>query len=424
MTTILYVEDEPDVQQGYARALGRLCDELLLANNGEEGLSVYLENKPDIIVSDINMPKKNGIEMAKEIHQVNPEQIIIFTTAHSESVYLLDAIDIQVDSYLLKPVDKNKLKQKINKIIKRLALEKEVLFNQNITQQILNKQSSISFVTDLESISFSSQSFLELFHIKTVSEFFKRYASILDVFIDDKNYLHADSKASFLSKYYDASALHRLVKIKPKNNLDLPSVFQIQIDRIDQTDIGDKGKGELCLISLTDITHLDEYKVLTEHKANYDPLTNIYNRGKFEEIFHYEQAQSLRHQADLTIAIIDIDHFKGFNDNYGHQAGDEALVALSHAISTHIRASDTFARWGGEEFTLIMPKTDKISAYNVCEKLRVIVSKIPIRDDIHITISIGISSLEEDDGLHELFERCDAALYKAKDGGRNRVEVN
>lgn len=97
---ILYVEDEDDVRDGYARALQRISKHLYTANNGLEGLELYKKVKPDIIISDIKMPKMNGLEMTKAIREIDENANVIFTTAHSESAYLLEAIELHAEGYL------------------------------------------------------------------------------------------------------------------------------------------------------------------------------------------------------------------------------------------------------------------------------------------------------------------------------------
>jgi len=132
-TTILYVEDEDDVRDGYARALQRISKELITAENGMIGLQKYKEFLPDIVISDIKMPVMDGLEMVKAIKEINPDANIIFTTAHSESAYLLEAIEHHVDGYLLKPVQKNTLIALVEKVSKNIMLEKE---NEKLKQQL------------------------------------------------------------------------------------------------------------------------------------------------------------------------------------------------------------------------------------------------------------------------------------------------
>lgn len=124
--TILYVEDEDAVREGYMKPLKRYAKSLFIASDGEIGLELYKNNKIDIVVTDIKMPKMDGLTMIKEIKKINQDQIIIITSAHSDSKSFLEAISLQVDGYLLKPVDKNLLKEKINYFSKQIIYEKEM----------------------------------------------------------------------------------------------------------------------------------------------------------------------------------------------------------------------------------------------------------------------------------------------------------
>jgi len=121
--TILYVEDDENIRLNTKRPLQYLSNKLFLASNGLEGLKIYKKEKIDIVISDIKMPKMNGIEMAKEIKKINPDQYIIFITAHSDTNFFLEAIDLQVDGYILKPIDYNLLKNKVFKISEQIKLK-------------------------------------------------------------------------------------------------------------------------------------------------------------------------------------------------------------------------------------------------------------------------------------------------------------
>ena len=121
--TILYVEDEQGIRDNLTSILSHFCDKIITASNGQEGLELYEQCKPDIIVSDIRMPKMDGIEMVKAIREIEPKIHILFTTAYSESQYFLDAIELQVDGYILKPIDLDKLATKIQKIKDNILLK-------------------------------------------------------------------------------------------------------------------------------------------------------------------------------------------------------------------------------------------------------------------------------------------------------------
>ncbi len=410
--TVLYVEDDKDVRLGYERALKRYVKKLFVAKDGLEGLEVYKLHKPDIIISDINMPNKNGIDMAKEIKEIKKDQAIIFTTAHTESKYTLEALKMQADGYMVKPINKKNLREKVEEIARHITLEKESIKNQKILQKILDNQTSITVLTDFENIEFASKSFFSLFEVENKNEFFQTYPNMLDIFVKHDNYINGSDKYEFLKKYSLAGDENKIVSIAALDG-DVKAFF-IEIDMVD----------DLYILTLTDITDIQKEKLRAEHTASYDRLTSVYNRAKFEEIFEIKFHSAKRYKRELSVAILDIDHFKNVNDTYGHLIGDKILKLLATTCLKSIRKTDIFARWGGEEFVLLMDETDLNSAKFVCENLRITIEKMTEKNLPQITVSIGITSINDKDTKSTLFERADKALYFAKQSGRNRVEMN
>jgi len=124
--------------------------------------------------------------------------------------------------------------------------------------------------------------------------------------------------------------------------------------------------------------------------------------------------------------MIDIDHFKNINDTYGHKAGDKALALIANQIQNNLRESDFLARFGGEEFVVLMPETDLDSAIIAADKLLKAVEQCQFHyqnAQVNITVSAGLSQLREDDSTETLFQRADEAMYRAKEAGRNRCLV-
>jgi diguanylate cyclase (GGDEF)-like protein len=122
--------------------------------------------------------------------------------------------------------------------------------------------------------------------------------------------------------------------------------------------------------------------------------------------------------------MLDIDHFKKVNDRHGHPVGDLVLKQFAETLRPHLRATDTLARWGGEEFMLLLPSTPAVDARVLAENLRERVGNALMPVQGNITISIGMTEYRPPETLHELFRRVDAALYEAKDSGRDRVVEN
>jgi diguanylate cyclase (GGDEF)-like protein/PAS domain S-box-containing protein len=167
---------------------------------------------------------------------------------------------------------------------------------------------------------------------------------------------------------------------------------------------------------------LEEKVREVEYISNTDTLTSIANRKKFEEELKKESARANRYKHPLSLAIFDLDFFKNINDTHGHKTGDLVLQKISRLVLNHIRKVDFFARWGGEEFTIIFPDLGLENAARVAEKLRTLVSRYEVEPDLFVTCSFGVSEYVEDELVEGLFKRADRALYRAKELGRNRVE--
>jgi len=165
---------------------------------------------------------------------------------------------------------------------------------------------------------------------------------------------------------------------------------------------------------------------IVERQALVDGLTGLANRRRSESALDEEIVRASRLGSDLTLAILDIDHFKEVNDRYGHAAGDSVLKELALILNHSLREIDTAGRWGGEEFALILPGTDTAGGARLCERIRETLAerRIPIEDGmaVSVTASFGVSGFGHTGSRERLLAAADEALYRAKRGGRNRVE--
>jgi diguanylate cyclase (GGDEF)-like protein len=176
--------------------------------------------------------------------------------------------------------------------------------------------------------------------------------------------------------------------------------------------------GYLILMLKTLHRHYREFKTLSRH----DPLTKIRNRRSFFELSQQILNIAKRTKQPLSLIMIDIDNFKHINDTYGHIIGDEILIHLVHSINALIRESDIFARFGGEEFIILLPETELSGSVELCEKIRTYIENTIFSDDkvsVPFTISLGTSELQDEKLLRELIQKADAALYQSKLNGRN-----
>jgi diguanylate cyclase (GGDEF)-like protein len=158
--------------------------------------------------------------------------------------------------------------------------------------------------------------------------------------------------------------------------------------------------------------------------ARTDPLTGLLNHGAFHQRLEEEIKRSARYGRCLSLALLDIDHFKLVNDRHGHRAGDETLRAIAEHVRSHARETDVVGRVGGEELAWLMPESDLPGAAHAAERLRSVVAATPMAHVGRVTVSIGVAELETDGSAGDLFGAADAAMYRAKEAGRNRVRVS
>jgi len=164
-----------------------------------------------------------------------------------------------------------------------------------------------------------------------------------------------------------------------------------------------------------------------ERLANFDSLTGLYNRRAILGRLDEQTRHAKRYQEDLSLIMADLDHFKKVNDRYGHLVGDDVLESVGRLVQQSIRATDRAGRYGGEEFLVILPRTDLPSGVNVAERTRKLVEAARMKggkgEVLGITISLGVSSYRAGEEAESLVSRADDVLYRAKKNGRNRVET-
>ena len=180
----------------------------------------------------------------------------------------------------------------------------------------------------------------------------------------------------------------------------------------------------LALALVDSIRVLQSKRQEAEQLAARDPLTSLNNRRSFLDKAHTLLSIAQRRHRPISIILLDIDRFKTINDRYGHAAGDEVLLSISHILQASARNGDLIARWGGEEFLVLLPETDLAAAMVMAERLRFFIAETPLfwqGDKISFTASFGVSQYQQQSNLNELISEADHYLYQSKDDGRNTV---
>ena len=198
------------------------------------------------------------------------------------------------------------------------------------------------------------------------------------------------------------------------------NVHAVPIDKFILLSLDGDGNSEL----LAKIDELLEQNALLERLRSTDALTGVWNRGQFERAVTLELDRSVRFKQALSLVLLDIDHFKRINDTYGHRVGDSVLKEMTRVTSGAIRLIDGLYRWGGEEFAVLAASTSYGNAGRLAEKLRSTIERHTFAEVGKVTVSIGVAEHHSPESLEDWFSRVDAALSRAKDGGRNQVCVD
>jgi diguanylate cyclase (GGDEF)-like protein/PAS domain S-box-containing protein len=186
---------------------------------------------------------------------------------------------------------------------------------------------------------------------------------------------------------------------------------------------------QLYVALLHDISHHKQSETALQRAALADPLTGIANRRQFDACLDKEWQRAIRTARPLSLLVLDVDHFKQFNDLLGHAAGDQCLQAVADTLQAHaLRATDLAARYGGEEFVLLLPDTPYAGAASVAESIRAGIEKLRVRNprsatSDYVTVSVGAATFvpTQFDDIRSLFLTADRAMYDAKAAGRNRI---
>lgn len=367
------------------------------------------------------MPVLTGIEMTKKIREKDENIPIIVTTAFNTIELLTESLELDISGYLVKPINNKQLVNKLENRAKFIISKKEEDKRNKTLQAIINADNHLLIVSDLEKTLFINNTFMKYFNVEDCEEFNEKYNNLIDMFMEQEGFLHKgllNEDEDFMELLLRTDEANRNVMVFDFNTF-IPKSFNINITPIDRA-----SNKDIYLISLMDISQMTIEKAKLQNKVYFDNLTNIYNRNKVDEEFEAEITNANKSGKIFSMILIDIDHFKSFNDTYSHLVGDEVLVTIAKTIKKVTRESDTFARWGGEEFVMILPRTTKENAAIVAEHLRQTVEKIKHPTAGNVTASFGVAQYEINDTQESIYTKCDEALYLAKESGRNRVCVN
>jgi len=421
--SILVVEDQHIILSYIKGILENKFGTIYTALNGAEGLELYKTHKPDIVITDLQMPVMDGLEMIQHIRKLDPDAKILITSAYSNTNYMLKAIDLGVNGFHIKPIDSDRLLEQIDALVKQLSLEEKALEEEEKFRVLSSAARDAIVMMDINGMTtFWNKGAERIFGFTredAIGKELHRFLAPEYYYEDHKkamSHFKSTGNGKFIGKTIELKALRKdrtpitvelsLTSVKLHNEWNAIGIMR---------DITDRIKAEEEIVKA--------YKKM-DILAHTDHLTQLSNRLDMMEKLNYECSRFERSGVQFSIAIGDVDSFKDVNDTYGHQAGDKVLNGIARLLKSNVRKQDIVGRWGGEEFILMYPKTNLQGAIFVTEKIRKSIEEADFEYDekiIHTTITFGVATYDEKMDIDACIKLADKALYKGKKDGKNCV---
>jgi len=415
---ILLVEDSRFVATVMSNVLLERGYKTESVPSGEEALRRMARKPlPDLVLMDIELAGKlDGVAAALEIGERHDVPVVFLTAGATEET--LEKIrNVTAYGYVLKDRDMAALLSTVDMALKLHEAKVRLKVREATLEAIMNNASDAIVLFDSEGrIFFWNPAAERLFGYSTEESLDRNFFELLVPAEDESGWLHA-IKGELAQEAVRSLPSGWTVEFKALcrdgSTVDIEvalSTFEVGSTRYNvgiARDISRRKQFEKELVKLS-IT---------------DPLTGVYNRRHFERRIRDEIKKARLEGRDLSLVILDLDHFKSINDRFGHDKGDQVLKATTDLIREHLQGKGTLARWGGEEFVILLPGLSAADAADLAETLREGINNMRFDGDAEITASFGVAGLAPDDTFDTLIKKADNMLYEAKANGRNRVRA-
>jgi diguanylate cyclase (GGDEF)-like protein len=390
---VLVVDDDPNLRKTLADILKLKGYEAVIAADGVEAIAEAQQVIFSLALIDLMLPDIPGLEVMTHIKSISPLTEVIILTGHASMDTAIEATAQGAFSYVLKPYQMDELLQKIGHAVERMQAQEEILRLASFPRLHPNPVIELAPAGELTYLNPAAETLFPELSAMGLSH----------------PLLHGavEMISALRHRKQQGESIYETQLGEATYELHLSYVQDVNLIRIYVMDITQRKRTE------------EEIHLL----ATTDSLTGIANRREFTAILTREVERAKRYGVPMSLAMYDLDHFKRVNDAFGHDVGDYVLQTVTNLVKANIRATDVVARWGGEEFMVLMPHSDIQAARSVAEKLRLAIADNRFDKVNKLTVSFGVVVFEPQDDLNSLLKRVDDALYQGKEQGRNRVEI-
>lgn len=435
-TSVLIVEDDPHISELASRIL-RASHRIDVAMTGMEAVEAYAPGKYDIILLDVQLPEMSGSDVLKHIMARSPSQAVVIMTAHggtdlAEELMIEGAVD-----FIQKPFKADQLRRVMsiaahreNYLISNAQFEEKVLTIQKNEeryrhlseehQRLLDHLATVVIELDKDgNIKFINQSWIGLTGFN-LSETIGRKLSVFQFTASDQNQNVQIQNA--LEAIVTCEIQHKKMEFQLICKSGSPLWVEAQFNVLEK---------DYKVIGITaTLDNIDERKlaqIRLNHLASHDTLTDLYNRHYFDTELNRLTSSALTQSVSHALLYLDLDHFKVINDTQGHYQGDIILKEVADTLKRVKREADILCRVGGDEFALLLPRTDSEAAVNLAQKICDTLKSGHFKFDervYRISCSVGVTAIDgEIDDPSTYLQQADIALYVAKRRGRNLVHM-
>ncbi|EMJ6442903.1 GGDEF domain-containing protein [Bacillus cereus] len=401
---VLYIENGCKHQQTVENIHPK-C--MFIANSFEEGELLFQRTKPHIIITYVT--DYSQIKYIKNMYTPHSTFIVIWDQQITKE--FTDVLALGIRNIVIAPVTPQAVLEEVNKSLYQLSLVRQVSLQQELLQTMFDFQNDLLFIVEDDEIVDCNTNFLAFFGYENLFTYREQHLVFAEHFIRENGYYSTTHDITWLDDTLSSGR-----RIKMLNYEGVVSTFLLRATPLPE----DLSR---FIVKCTEITELDEIYQEQERLAMIDSLTEIYNRLKFQQILEVEWEKVIRSDEKIAIILFDIDNFKTVNDTYGHDFGDLALIQLAELMKSKVEQQHVFARWGGEEFIILVTNTVEKEAFQVAESLRFFIETKQFTGISKLTASFGVALYEQGTTREELMQRADIALYEAKKNGKNQVCV-